>query len=200
MLSVAPQPRLHRLLLLGTCELMLRPLRLLARWLGWLLLGVALIGVPAWMIQLIISLLGDGGGGGPLPAWTMVLLLVAAIPAGLAALRVGTIAGPLSRAGGERGTTPDGSRDDADRDDENEGDAESVSSALTGSAPALAWAYQELELDAAASAADIKAAYRRLARTYHPDRNPGFAQQAAERFAAMHAAYEALLQDRGTLD
>jgi hypothetical protein len=149
------------------------------------------------MIQLVISLLGGGGGGGPLPAWTMVLLLVAAIPAGFAALRVARIAGPLPGVGGERGMTSDASRDD-DGDHENERGAEPDPPGSPPSAPSLAWAYQALELDTSASAGDVKAAYRRLARTYHPDRNPGFAQQAAERFAAIHAAYEGLLQDRRT--
>lgn len=53
--------------------------------------------------------------------------------------------------------------------------------------------YDVLGVPAAASAADIKAAYRKLARELHPDANPDDAK-AAERFKAVSAAY-ALLSD-----
>jgi len=66
--------------------------------------------------------------------------------------------------------------------------------------------YIVLGLSKAASAADIKKAYRKLARTHHPDLNPGDA--AAERkFKAASVAYDLLkdpdtraLFDRGEID
>lgn len=48
-----------------------------------------------------------------------------------------------------------------------------------------------LGLKPGASAKEIKAAFRRLAMRYHPDRNPDN-EHAAERFRAIRAAYEAL--------
>jgi molecular chaperone DnaJ len=53
-------------------------------------------------------------------------------------------------------------------------------------------ARQVLELDAAASGADIKRAYRRLAMRWHPDRNT--APEAADRFRQVRAAYDYLLE------
>jgi DnaJ-class molecular chaperone len=51
--------------------------------------------------------------------------------------------------------------------------------------------YETLGLDKKASAADIKRAYRRLARKYHPDLNPG--DKAAEaKFKAVNEAHEVL--------
>ena len=50
--------------------------------------------------------------------------------------------------------------------------------------------YAVLEVDPAASERVIRAAYRRLARAYHPDTNP--APDAAERFKAIAAAYAVL--------
>jgi curved DNA-binding protein len=50
--------------------------------------------------------------------------------------------------------------------------------------------YALLEVERAASARMIQSAYRRLARAYHPDRNP--APDAAERFKAVAAAYAVL--------
>lgn len=50
--------------------------------------------------------------------------------------------------------------------------------------------YEVLGLDRAASSEDIKRAYRRLARQYHPDANPDPA--AAERIKEINAAYEVL--------
>ena len=51
--------------------------------------------------------------------------------------------------------------------------------------------YDVLEVDASASADDIKKSYRRLARQYHPDANPGDADAEA-RFKEVAAAYEVL--------
>jgi curved DNA-binding protein len=51
--------------------------------------------------------------------------------------------------------------------------------------------YDLLELPQSATTAEIKQAFRRLARTYHPDRNPGDAQ-AEERFKLLSQAYEVL--------
>jgi molecular chaperone DnaJ len=65
--------------------------------------------------------------------------------------------------------------------------------------------YRVLGVDKKASADDIKKAYRKLARQYHPDRNPGNTQ-AEERFKEVSAAYDVLgdvdkrkQYDRGTL-
>jgi molecular chaperone DnaJ len=65
--------------------------------------------------------------------------------------------------------------------------------------------YRVLGVDKKASADDIKKAYRKLARKYHPDRNPGDAH-AEERFKEVSAAYDVLgdtdkrkQYDRGTL-
>jgi molecular chaperone DnaJ len=51
--------------------------------------------------------------------------------------------------------------------------------------------YLVLEVDRQASAAEIKAAYRRLAMQYHPDRNPGDAT-AEEKFKEISLAYAVL--------
>ncbi|UBF26727.1 J domain-containing protein [Kovacikia minuta CCNUW1] len=56
----------------------------------------------------------------------------------------------------------------------------------------LADCYRLLRLKSGASFDEIKAAYRRLARQYHPDVNPGD-QQAKERFIAVTEAYKFLL-------
>jgi tetratricopeptide (TPR) repeat protein len=55
----------------------------------------------------------------------------------------------------------------------------------------LADHYRALGLRTGASFADIKAAYRRLARKYHPDVNPGN-QRAKDRFIQVTQAYEVL--------
>ena len=51
--------------------------------------------------------------------------------------------------------------------------------------------YKVLGVDKKASAEDIKKAYRKLARQYHPDRNPGDAK-AEERFKEISEAYDVL--------
>ncbi len=56
-------------------------------------------------------------------------------------------------------------------------------------------AYKVLGLKPGASADEIKAAYRRAALRWHPDRNPGNAK-AAEKFREACAAYVALTNPR----
>jgi molecular chaperone DnaJ len=51
--------------------------------------------------------------------------------------------------------------------------------------------YKILGVDKKAPQDDVKKAYRKLARKYHPDRNPGDAQ-AEERFKEVQAAYDVL--------
>jgi tetratricopeptide (TPR) repeat protein len=59
--------------------------------------------------------------------------------------------------------------------------------------PKLVQSYQCLGLPVGASLAEIKATYRRLARQYHPDVNPGD-QASHERFIALNQAYTYLLE------
>lgn len=51
--------------------------------------------------------------------------------------------------------------------------------------------YEILGVEKTASESDIKSAYRKLAKQYHPDLNPGDAK-AAEKFKEINEAYEAL--------
>ncbi|MBW4662796.1 MAG: J domain-containing protein [Chroococcus sp. CMT-3BRIN-NPC107] len=57
----------------------------------------------------------------------------------------------------------------------------------------IAACYRLLELPPLATLAEIKASYRRLARQYHPDINPGD-RTAEEKFIALTAAYEVLIE------
>jgi len=52
--------------------------------------------------------------------------------------------------------------------------------------------YRVLGLQLGASLAEVKVAFRRLARQYHPDMNPGD-RAASEKFMQVHAAYKHLL-------
>src|SRR3954454_22160120 len=52
--------------------------------------------------------------------------------------------------------------------------------------------YEALEITPDADQEAVKAAYRALALTFHPDRNPGFVDEAAERMKALTAAFEVL--------
>lgn len=56
----------------------------------------------------------------------------------------------------------------------------------------IADCYQLLELNAGASMAEIKAAYRQLARRYHPDTNPGD-KLAHDKFVNVTIAYQQLI-------
>lgn len=51
--------------------------------------------------------------------------------------------------------------------------------------------YDILEIDKSASASDIKKAYRKMAKKFHPDKNPGDAE-AEENFKLVNEAYQAL--------
>ena len=57
--------------------------------------------------------------------------------------------------------------------------------------PAVRDPYKALGVDKKASADEIKKAYRKLARQYHPDKNPGD-KQAEERFKEVQEAYSIL--------
>lgn len=55
--------------------------------------------------------------------------------------------------------------------------------------------YEMLGVDRGADGATIKAAYRKLAMQYHPDRNPG-CQDSEARFKAINQAYDCLKDDQ----
>lgn len=58
----------------------------------------------------------------------------------------------------------------------------------------LADCYRVLGLRTGASFDDIKASYRRLAREYHPDVNPGDPKRAQEKFIQLTEAYQQLMK------
>ncbi|MCU0566591.1 MAG: J domain-containing protein [Oculatellaceae cyanobacterium Prado106] len=62
---------------------------------------------------------------------------------------------------------------------------------LESSRSSLPGCYAILGLNQGASLADIKTAYRKLARQYHPDLNPGV-QDAEDRFKEIQSAYTTL--------
>jgi molecular chaperone DnaJ len=55
--------------------------------------------------------------------------------------------------------------------------------------------YDQLGVDRSANAAELKSAYRKLAKKYHPDVNPGDAQ-AEQKFKDVSEAYEVLKDDQ----
>jgi len=55
--------------------------------------------------------------------------------------------------------------------------------------------YQQLEIDKGADQAAIKRAYRKMAKKYHPDRNPGDAEAEAN-FKSVNEAYQTLSDDK----
>ncbi|MDG2991760.1 J domain-containing protein [Candidatus Synechococcus calcipolaris G9] len=57
----------------------------------------------------------------------------------------------------------------------------------------LSECYQLLELDERATLAQVKSSYRRLARRYHPDINPGD-RAAHEKFIRLNQAYQQLVR------
>lgn len=78
---------------------------------------------------------------------------------------------------------------------------DALGSLVIGEHPgAVAEAYVLLELDQGATIAEVKAAYRRLARTLHPDSRPGLTEperrELTDRFTVVHAAYRLLLQHK----
>lgn len=54
--------------------------------------------------------------------------------------------------------------------------------------------YQVLEVTPQASKSDIKKAFRRLSKIYHPDKNKGD-EDAGEKFKKINRAYEVLADD-----
>lgn len=66
--------------------------------------------------------------------------------------------------------------------------------------------YETLGISSASTQADIKTAYYKLSKTYHPDKNKG-SENAAQKFRDITAAYEILgnyrlrrLYDKGSFD
>lgn len=60
----------------------------------------------------------------------------------------------------------------------------------------LAWCYRVLELTTDATEQEIKTAYKKLARKYHPDLNPGDRATAEAQFKLISLAYQTLISAR----
>ena len=56
--------------------------------------------------------------------------------------------------------------------------------------------YDVLDVERTASQTDIKRAFRKLAKKYHPDTNPGHSQASAKRLKQVMAAYRVLSNER----
>jgi len=63
------------------------------------------------------------------------------------------------------------------------------------------WAYKSLEIEASATNDEIKKAYRRMAKKYHPDLvnelGEDVKKSATEKFRSVNEAYEELKKQRG---
>lgn len=61
-------------------------------------------------------------------------------------------------------------------------------------------AYKILEIDKSASDSDVKKAYRKMAKKYHPDKLQGLGKEhlkgAQEKFQKIHAAYDSIKRER----
>jgi DnaJ-class molecular chaperone len=53
--------------------------------------------------------------------------------------------------------------------------------------------YETLELPIGASRVEVKAAYRKLAKLWHPDKHPENQEEAKERFQKIQKAYDSLM-------
>ena len=60
----------------------------------------------------------------------------------------------------------------------------------------LAWCYRVLELTTDATEQEIKTAYKKLARKYHPDLNPSDRAKAEAQFKLISLAYQTLISAR----
>jgi DnaJ like chaperone protein len=63
------------------------------------------------------------------------------------------------------------------------------------------WAYKSLEIEPSATDEEIKKAYRRMAKKYHPDKvnelGEDVKKSATEKFRSINEAYESLKKQRG---
>ena len=80
----------------------------------------------------------------------------------------------------------------------NEYDFESIKAMFYSSTDS---AYKILEIDKSASDSDVKKAYRKMAKKYHPDKLQGLGEEhmkgAQEKFQKIQAAYESIKSERG---